>query len=521
MTDDPVLKKALFRYQVISPLIAMDVPRGRRTALYQELAGRDWVSPGGELVKLSTETIRYWLRRYRKEGFEGLKDVQRSLKGGKLPEEVVAKACQLKQSVPERSIDKIIKIMEDMGFAGEGLLSRSTLHRYLQRKGLSARKLKLADRKDLARWQADYANDLWQSDMLAGPNLPDPRNPGKSRKAWLYAFIDDASRLVPYGRFFFKGDLPALELVFKRAIARCGVPRAVYYDNGQVYHANHMSTICGELGILPPIFTEEYRPQGHGKIESWNSFCISDFLAELKDSYVATLEELNEIFLIWVEYEYNRRLHSELGCNPRERWMRDSSRFRFATEEKLREIFLWREERRVDKCAMIQLFTGKYRVSPLFSRKKVEVRYNPEHLEVVEIWDNGKFQERVRPYVPQRNRPPKTTLQPPVPSPPKEKVDYLGHLRAKYGKSPENSVQKEERLAMPSDEKALSAFVAAFNERIAPQVFDEREIRDHWMRYGPFNLPDVLQALDELLEDHPRDLHISFYLQYLKGGNCL
>lgn len=522
MTDDPVLKKALFRYQIISPLLAMDIPRGRRTALYRELAEKEWVSPSGELVKISTETIRYWLRQYKKEGFEGLKDAQRSLRDGKLPEEVIIKACQLKQEVTERSLDKIIKIMEDMGFVGEGLLTRSTLHRHLQQRGLSARRLKLADRRDLARWQADYANDLWQSDMLAGPYLPDPEDPGKKRKAWLYAFIDDASRLVLYGRFFFKGDLPALELVFKHAIARCGSPLAVYYDNGQVYRALHMKTICAELGIRPPIFTHEGRPEGHGKIEAWNSFCTSDFLAELKDSYVTTLEQLNEIFVIWVEYEYNRRQHSELGCTPRERWMQDASRFRYATEEKLREIFLWREERHVDKCAMIQLFTRKYRVSPQFSKRKVEVRYNPEHLEVVEIWVNGKFQERVRPYVPQRHRPPKAAL-PPSPVPPStEKVDYLSFLKGKYTGCPGDRHPEKENPAIPSDEQLLSAFMAIFKDRIAPEVYDEREIRDHWKRYGPFDLTETSLALDALLEDHPRDLHISFYLQYIsRGGNGL
>jgi len=470
-------------------------------------------------LKISAETIRYWLRQYRKEGFEGLKDVRRTSRGGKLPEEVILKACQLKQQVPERSIDKIIRIMEEMGFVEKGILYRSTLHRYLQKKGLSARRLKIADKQDLARWQADYANDLWQSDMLGGPYLEDPLNGGKKRKTWLYAFIDDASRLLTYGRFFFKGDLPALELVFKRSIQRCGIPRVTYYDNGQVYRSKHMRSICAELGIHKPVFTKNARPEGHGKIEAWNNTCISDFLSELRDSYITSLEELNEVFLIWMEYEYNRKLHSEIGCTPRERWQRDSSRFRYAPEEKLRKAFLWSEERRVDKCAQIHLFTRRYRVSPHFAGTKVEVRYNPEHLDIVEIWVGGKFNERVRPYTRQRQRPPKSTLPAPQVPPLQKKTDFLGFLKKKYQAGQEQVSPDKEPAPIIDPEQEMSVFIAILKEHVAPEVFDEKEIREFWMRYGPFDLALTSLTLGTLLEDQPRDLHISFYLDHIKGGD--
>jgi hypothetical protein len=37
-------------------------------------------------------------------------------------------ACQLKKEVPNRSISKIIRIMDEMGMAPKGLVRRSTLH---------------------------------------------------------------------------------------------------------------------------------------------------------------------------------------------------------------------------------------------------------------------------------------------------------------------------------------------------------------------------------------------------------
>ncbi len=216
-----------------------------------------------------------------------MKDKPRSDKGCRaIPKELIQTACGLKQQVPERTIDRIIAIMENMQLAPPGLLRRSTLHRALQAKGLSKRKLKPPEKRDLDRFAADYANDLWQSDMLQGPWLPDPEKKDKMRRTYLYAFVDDASRLVLYGRFFFKSDLPALELVFKRSLQRYGKPVRIYYDNGKVYRANHMRLICAELNIHRPIHTKPYRPEGHGKIEAFNRFCVTNFIAEVKASAI-------------------------------------------------------------------------------------------------------------------------------------------------------------------------------------------------------------------------------------------
>jgi hypothetical protein len=55
-------------------------------------------------------------------------------------------------------------------------------------------------------------------------------------------------------------------------------------------------------------------------------------------------------------------------------------------------------------------------------------------------------------------------------------------------------------------------------ERIAPEVFDEKTIHEHWIRYGPIDTIMASETLDDLLTYHPRNLHISFYLDYLKGG---
>lgn len=263
---------ALLRFQAISAYITQEPPRGSRRAVLEKLATKTWLLPDGRPVVFSAETLRSWIRRYRDGGLEALEDKPCPTRGiHALSDEQIELFCQLKREVPERSLDRLLFIAEELGLVEPGTVSRSTLHRALQARGLSGRpKPKTCD-TDLDRFEAEAPNDLWQSDMLVGPWLPDPDKPGKHRRAYLYAFLDDHSRLLLAGRWAFKGDLPSLELVFRQALRRHGLPRRVYYDNGATYRSGHMRKVVAELGIHNLVFTTAYRPMGHGKIEAFCS----------------------------------------------------------------------------------------------------------------------------------------------------------------------------------------------------------------------------------------------------------
>lgn len=508
---DPITAKALLRYQIISAYLAADPPRGRRRSMLRQLAARTWLLENGEALRVKAETIRYWLRRYRQGGFEALKDKPRAARGQRaIPTDLIEAACRLKREVPERTIERIITIMEEMQMAPPGLLRRSTLHRALKARGLSARRLQPFEHRDLDRFEADYANDLWQSDMLSGPWLPDPQRPGKRRRAHLYAFLDDASRLLLYGRFFFKGDLPALELVFKRSLQRYGRPRRVYYDNAKVYRAHHMRLICAELGIDRPIHTRPYRPMGHGKIEAFNRYCTTNFIAEIKATRISTLDQLNEAFLAWLEQDYNRRRHTALGASPWQRWHQDAARVHYLDEEKIRVAFLWREHRRVDKTAVLSLFSQKYKVSAALAKKRVEVRYDPERLEQVEIYIDGAFRQRARRLQLGAHRGPRE--RPPVKPPAADHAptDYLGHL-----------VQKQKTAVAveptpPTANASPAEFLIILEERLAKPVFDPQEAERFYRTFGPFDKERVKVCLDALLRSQPSNMHISVYLQHIQ-----
>ncbi|MBU0456466.1 MAG: DDE-type integrase/transposase/recombinase [Gammaproteobacteria bacterium] len=520
--------KALARYQVISAYIAMDPHRGQRRHLLEQLARKSWPGVDGQPLQVSAETIRSWVRLYRRQGLGGLEDKPHPSRGSKaLSMEQVELACKLKEEVPERSLDRLITIMEGMALVDKDVVRRSTLHRALKARGLSALRCRVPDSQDLDRFEAQHSNDLWQSDMLVGPWLPDPERAGKMRRAYLYAFLDDHSRLLLHGRFSFKGDLPALELVFRRCLQKYGQPARVYYDNGMVYRSGHMRQIVATLGIHGITFTRSYRPMGHGKIEAFNAYCRSAFLAELKASKLKTLDELNEAFLAWADLSYAQKVHTETGEEPLQRWRKDIERVRYADEERLRLAFQWSESRSPDKAGLFSLFGTRYQVGASLAKKRIEVRYDPEQLDEVEVWHGGAFKERVRPFEVRAHRRPKPRQEESPELTPaststttaKPAADWLGHLVSRRRElsfiepSPRELVQRALRRRAEQDQ----AIVDLLAQHLDGAAFDEDAAREHLRRYGPFD-PDRARAVLEasLAAGESKDLHVTHYLDTIR-----
>lgn len=520
-TRDERESQALFRYKIISGYLALDPPRGERGQVLKLLAAKTWTAPDGREVVFAAETLRAWVRRYRRGGLQALGDKPRPRPGVQiLSDDQIKLVCDLKREVPQRSLDHIIEIVESMKLIKPGVLTRSTLHRVLEGEGISGRpKPKVSD-KDLDRFEVAHPNDLWQSDMAHGPWLPDPDRPGKKRRAYLYLFVDDHSRLLLHGRYAFKGDLPALELVFRRCLQRWGAPRRVYYDNGKTYRANQMKRIIATIGIHGIIYCRPYRPMGKGKVESLINFVQNRFEAELKASPINTLDELNRAFVAWADEFYNRRVHSETGQTPYARWSSLKDSAKLVDEELLRQAFLWAEQRKADKTAIFSLFNTKYQVDADLAGKRIEVRYDPEDLELVEIWHAGVFKQRVSPYkIGVRRRPTKasSSVDDTADDDPKMPVaNWLGHLVELRRERLHEAAEPAPATPAVNDDRAVNA---ALQAQLAVDVFDPDAIDAFLVTYGPFDASRVTETLSQLIEhDGRNDHHISYYLDVLKSS---
>jgi transposase InsO family protein len=526
--QDPRLAVALSRHQVVGRYLSLKPRRGLRKKLLDKLSCETWMGANGEPLSVSAETIRAWVRRYLRHGLNGLKDKERPKRGVlALTQEQQDLVCRLKQEVPERSLERIIEIAQSMSLIEEGILRRSTVHRVLQSRGLSKRCGRTPDNEDLDRFEAPGPNIRWQSDELKGPWLPDPDRPGKVRRANLFAFIDDHSRMLLHGRWSFAEDLPHMELVFRRALQKHGIPDCAYFDNGKVYQATHVKQMAAELGIHRVVFTKPYRPMGHGKIEAFNRYVRSAFIAELKASHIETLEELNEAFLAFIDKSYNNSIHSEIGETPRSRWERGIESIRLADEEKLRQAFLWTESRTPDKAGVFSLLGIKYQVGAGHGKRRFQVRFDPEALHEVEVWRDNTFIERVKPFQVSAHRRAKTEEAEPAQDNGTKApvVDYLGHLmreRRKQGVI-EPKIEAIAKRAFEKREENTRRIIALLDDRLKSGVVNADEVRSFMERFGPFDADLAELALDEMIESGvDRDLPVSVYLGKMlsaaKGG---
>jgi putative transposase len=433
--EDRRTEIALFRYTLILPLLRGEYePRGK-DRLRQQIAAGHYDIPYSTRHTVSVPTLARWERRYRKNGFDGLKPRRRGDRGTPraISPQTLDRAEALKREQPLRSSRSIVQMlrMDTTQPIAEESLAPRTLRRQLARRNATTAQLLGKQRpKPYRRFERPHFGDLWQGDAMHGPKLPDSANPGQERQVFLFAFLDDYSRLIPHAQFYWNEQLPRMEDCFKRAILRYGRPLAVYVDQGKVYTSKQFDTICATLGIQRILGTPYY-PEGRGKIERFFQFVQSDFLPELVQSAVPNLALLNESLLAWLEVVYHRKVHSETGQAPLERYRQDDTpSTRPADPTELRQAFLHRQQRTVTTTATFSFHGNRYRVAPYLRRQKVELRYDPFDLSRMEVWFQNAFLQRAEP-----DRIVTTThpdLEPdPLPTPPPDTgLDYLALLRA-------------------------------------------------------------------------------------------
>jgi transposase InsO family protein len=434
--EDKLIEVALFRYTLILPLIQHDPKRdGSKKALRNSIAATERDIPYSRRRKVSVSTLRRWEKAFRKGGFDGLKPTPRADRGScrAISPETLDRAETLKREQPLRSARSIIRILslDTTNPIPEPRLAPRTLRRQLSRRGATAAQLLAEQRpKPYRRFERSHFGDLWQGDAMDGPYLPNPADADKQRQVFLFAFLDDHTRLVPHAQFYWNEQLPRMEDCFKRGIMRYGRPLAIYVDRGNVYRSNQLDAICASLGIQRILGTAYY-PEGRGKIERFFQFVQSDFLPELACSSVTTLRQLNESLLAWIEVVYHTKCHAETGQSPLERVRQDEApSTRPADPEELRQAFLHRITRKVTTTATVSFKNNRYRVPDYLRRQKIELRYDPFDLTQIEVWLNSAFLQLAEPDRIVTTVHPDVTPDPVPSSEPDSGLDYLALLRA-------------------------------------------------------------------------------------------
>jgi transposase InsO family protein len=426
---------ALFRYTLILPLLRGEYPPRGKGRLRQQIAARSYDIPHSSRRTVSVPTLARWERRYRHNGFEGLKPTPRGDQGQPraISPQTLDRAEALKREQPLRSARSIVTMltMDTTRPIPEESIAPRTLRRHLAQRGATTAHLLAEQRpRPYRRFERSHFGDLWQGDAMHGPKLPDPAHPYRLRQVLLFAFLDDHTRLVPHAQFYWNEQLPRLEDCFKRAILRYGRPLAVYVDRAKVYTAKQFDTLCATRLCIQRILGTPYYPEGRGKIERFFQFVQSDFLPELATSAVATLTLLNESLLAWLEVVYHRKVHAETGQAPLERYRQDDApTIRPVDPTELRHAFLHRDRRKVTKTATFSFQGNRYRVADYLRGQTVELRYDPFDLNRLEVWFQDTFLQLAEPDRVVTSTHPDVEPDPTPSVSPDTGLDYLALLR--------------------------------------------------------------------------------------------
>jgi transposase InsO family protein len=387
MNDVQREEVALFRFGVISDLVgATRLEYGEFERLVKQKSSQRWNIPYSQRTRLSPSTIRRWVGRYQASGgqLSSLSPAARSDRGKSraVDDETIGALVKLRTEKPTTPLERLLVEMQQKDLVSPGVTLRlSTAYRILQRQGLSGRRA--AAPIDRRRFEAEFPNDLWQSDVLHGPSVTVD---GKRRKSYLIAFIDDHSRLLPHGEFYLSERLTSWLDAFRQALLTRGLPRKLYVDNGPLFRS------CASLGIALR-HTPPYTPQGRGKIERFFRTVRTQFLPGWR---TGTLAELNECLDAWIGHEYHLRVHSSTAETPLERFARHLELVRTAPPD-LEDHFRKAVRRRVANDRTVSLNGKLYEAPIVLLGEQVQLLYHEHQPGAVEVLHQGQSYGHLRP----------------------------------------------------------------------------------------------------------------------------
>jgi transposase InsO family protein len=274
------------------------------------------------------------------------------------------------------------------------------VHRLLARAGLmhKARGEDEASTQDRRRFAFAHAGQLWMSDVMHGPSVIFAGR--MRRKSYLIAFLDDATRVVPYCAFSFSENTQAFLPIFKQALMRRGIPQRLYVDNGANFRSQHLALVCAKLGVAL-IHARPYQPQGKGKMERWFRTVRAQLLNRLTPADTESLPALNRRLWAWVEGEYHQSPHRGLEeQTPLDRWAISAERVRLpGAHLDLDALFLFEVKRRVQRDRTVSLNGTLFEVDAALIGHTVTLRFDPSAPPArgVEVWHEEKFVARASP----------------------------------------------------------------------------------------------------------------------------
>ena len=327
---------ARLRFSIIGHWLAAPPDPGELHRALTGLAARTWRHPvTGQPLRFGVSTLERWYYAARRHAdpVAVLRNRPRTDVGRSrvLSPAAIAAIAQQYQNHPQWTFqlhyDNLRVVLD-----GE-LPSYATVRRHMKQQGLSRRSRppRATDGALVARthreqvevrsFEVDYVNALWHLDFHHGSRKL-PGRDGRWLTPILLGMLDDRSRLVCHAQWYLDETVESLVHGFCQALQKRGLPRALMSDNGAAMVAGEFTEGLARLGILHQT-TLPYSPYQNAKQEVFWARVEGRLMAMLDGEKELTLTLLNAATQAWVEGEYHRTVHSEIGGTPLARFLGD------------------------------------------------------------------------------------------------------------------------------------------------------------------------------------------------------
>lgn len=337
MTQTDISRQwALLRFSIIAELLASPPEPGTLNESFKTLSEKSWVTPAGKQHRFGKSTIERWyyIARDSKEPVEALRRKHRKDIGEErvMSPKLFTKLHEQYKAYPQWSrqlhADNVSALVEQSPELGPAP-SYSTILRRMNKQGWHKRpKARTPGQKsaqlrkesrEIRSFEKEYPHALWHFDFHEAKRsvlMPD----GTYIKPHCLGILDDHSRVCCHIQWYFQECSETLAHGLTQAFLKRGLPSAVLSDCGKAMQGAEIKTALEDLSITHNM-TLPYSPYQNGKQEAfWNQ--VEGRLMALLDAVSPlTIEFLNKSTQAWVEMEYNRSYHSEIGMSPIEKML--------------------------------------------------------------------------------------------------------------------------------------------------------------------------------------------------------
>ncbi len=401
---------AHLRFSVVGQLLAAPPPRGELQGELERLAAKKWLNPAtGELRAFGLSTIERWFNEARKARQDPVSALRRKIRkdsgqqvsmGDTLRQALLAQYAAHKGWSVQLHYDNLVALAATSPEIG-GPPSYSTLRRFMKAHGLFRRRRVSSKRTpgalaaearldalEIRSYEAAYVNGLWHWDCHVGSKkVITPR--GEWEAPILFGVLDDRSRVACHLQWYMTENSENIAHGLAQAFQKRGMPRAAMSDNGTAMIAAEIAEGLARLGIIHET-TLPYSPYQNAKQESFWGQVEGRLLAMLEDVPDLTLGALNDATQAWVEHEYNRKVHSEIGEVPIARFLAGPDVSRPSPDSAALRLAFTRSEDRSQRRSdgTVSIEGRRFEVPNLYRHiERVAIRYASWDLSLVHLVD--------------------------------------------------------------------------------------------------------------------------------------